>query len=268
MGDRKKGGSLQGRTDAFVREFFEKGESLVRELITENEDLRAQLRQVGAEPEPGAGSDLVESLMARVSSLEQECEAIRSLAGSVQAESGGYQSRLDALESEHYNLALRYVASQQFLATTAIDEVLRTITEILLNFVGIGAFTLYAVDETRGVLFAVSREGGALTDAQEIPVTSQSIEGISGLGRPWLASDPRVAAEGEVMRLPLCSGSRMVGLALLEAFLPQKSVLTESDASLLELISERGGAGLETAWIRANAKPAPLQREAIEKSVS
>lgn len=268
MGDREKGGSLQGRTDAFVREFFEKGESLVRELITENEDLRAQLRQVGATPKPGPGSDLVESLIERVSSLEQECEAIRNLAGSVQRESGGYQSRLDALESEHYNLACRYVASQQFLATTAIEEVLRTITEILLNFVGIGAFTLYAVDETRGALFAVSREGGAIADAEEIPMNSQSIQDISGLGRPWLPSDPRVAEGDEVMRLPLCSGSRMVGLALLESFLPQKNELSDSDASLLELISERGGAGLETAWIRANAKPAPLQREAIEKSVS
>jgi hypothetical protein len=35
--------SLQRKTDEFLRDFFEKGEMLVKELITENDRLRAQL---------------------------------------------------------------------------------------------------------------------------------------------------------------------------------------------------------------------------------
>jgi len=69
------------------------------------------------------------------------------------------------------------------------------------------------------------------------------------------------------MHLPLVSGTRLVGVARIESFLPQKSEFVDTDYSLLELVSEHAGIGIETAWIRAHAREVPMQRGAVESLV-
>lgn len=267
--------SLQRQTDAFLREFFEKGEMLVKELITENDRLRSQL-ETKPEPDVKKGSkvtrdNMVELLMMRISALEHECDEIRKIAGNVEEESGGFRSRLDSLESEHYHLASMFVAGSQFHSATTIEEVMRTITEILLNFVGAGAFVVYMVDEERQVLFPVVREGGSVEEIAEIPLVGDEAgpaqAAMVALGRPWRNGDPLFQIGGELINLPLVSGSRLVGLARLESFLEQKHGFADNDHQLLGLISEHAGIGIENAWVRAHAKEVPLQRQAIEHLV-
>ena len=72
---------------------------------------------------------------------------------------------------------------------------------------------------------------------------------------------------GVLMQLPLCSGTRLVGLVRIERLLPQKAELGDADGGLLELVSEHAGVGIETAWIRAHAREVPLQRAALERLV-
>lgn len=263
-------GSLQGKTEEFLREFFEKGEAFVKELIDENDRLRAQLQTGGggsATPTAKPEDAIVDRLMQRVAVLEKECDEIRRLAGNVQAESGGYRERLNMLEQEHYNLACMYVAGMQFHNAATIDEVLRTVTEILLNFVGVGKFTVYGVDEERQVLFPMMREGGDVRELDELPTQEGPLSELVALGRPWKSGDPNFVTGSEIMSLPLYGGTRLVGVARLESFLEQKSDFVEGDASLLSLVSEHGGIGIETAWMRVHAKDAPLQRAEIEHLV-
>ncbi len=262
--------SLQGKTDAFLQEFFEKGEALIKELIDENDRLRSQVEgatPAGQPPGKAADDGMVERLMSRVAVLERECDEIRRLAGNVERESGGYRNRLNELEQEHYSLACMYVAGMQFHGAATIDEVLRTVTEILLNFVGVGKFTIFGVDEERQVLFPVMREGGDPRELDEMSVTEGPLNSIVGLGRSWKAGDPTFAVGDEIMTLPLVGGTRLVGVARLESFLEQKTEFVEGDSSLLSLVSEHGGIGIETAWMRAHAKDVPLQRAEIEQLV-
>lgn len=276
MSDQDGQGSLQRKTEGFLRDFFQKGESLVRELIVENDRLRAQVgsRPAGGSSAPAgeggarAAADLtVEELMQRVDSLERECDEIRRLAGHVEEQSGDYRERLDMLEREHYNLACMYVAGEQFQTATTFDEVLRTVTEILLNFVGVGAFTLHTIDEERQVAFPVVREGGDPRERPELPLSEGLLAELGAHGGPWKPGDPTFADGETLCNLPLVSGTRLVGVARLESFLTQKTEFTDDDYSLLALISGRAGTGLETAWIRAHAKEVPLQREAVEHLV-
>lgn len=262
-------GSLQGKTEEFLREFFEKGEAFVKELIDENDRLRTQLKTgVGATVAAGSTDDaMVDRLMQRVAVLEKECDEIRRLAGNVQAESGGYRERLNMLEQEHYSLACMYVAGMQFHTATTIDDVLRTVTEILLNFLGVGKFTIFGVDEERQILFPVMREGGDVHEVDELPIDAGPLSEMVGLGRSWKSGDPTFKTGPEIMCLPLYGGTRLVGVARLESFLEQKSDFVEGDASLLSLVSEHGGIGIETAWMRAHAKDVPLQRAEIEHLV-
>jgi GAF domain-containing protein len=87
------------------------------------------------------------------------------------------------------------------------------------------------------------------------------------VGRPWRAGDPMGRSNGALMHLPLYSGTRLVGVIVLERFLPQKSAFADTDYGLLELISGHSGIGIEMAWIRAHADEAPLERQAIEHLV-
>jgi GAF domain-containing protein len=266
--------SLKEKTQDFLHEFFVKGQELVRDLIDENERLRSRLAAV--EP-AGGGESVVDALMARVRALESEITELRRLAGAVRQDSGGYRGRMESLEREHYHLAARYVAANQFHASATLDDVLRTSTEILLNFVGVGRFTLFGVDEERQVLFPLAVEGGSSEGGGD----GSSAEGVAELAlaasgeaqsaargrRPWREGDDLHGVPGVLAHLPLVSGTRLIGLARLESFLPQKDAFEDTDYGLLELISEHAGIAIETAWMKANAKDLPMQRQAIEHLV-
>jgi hypothetical protein len=259
--------SLRDQTQAFLHEFFVKGQELIRELIEENERLRkSMVDSSGVELSP-TSVEMVGRLMRQVEALESEAAEIRRIAGSVQTDVG-YRERLQSLESEHYHLAAMYVASGQFHAANTLDEVLRTVTEILLNFVGVGQFTLYAIDEPRQVLFPLWREGGEASARGELPRPSEGpMADALAIGRAFRAGDPMGADDGGLMCLPLYSGTRLVGAIRLETFLPQKSAFADTDYGLLELISGHAGIGIEMAWIRAHAVEVPLERQAIEHLV-
>ncbi len=262
---------LQQKTEKFLREFFSKGESLVRELIIENDQLKARianLPSVGTPDRANLDTRVVDELMTRVAALERECDEIRRLAGNVEAQSGGFRDRLESLEEEHYHLACRHVASSQFQSALTLDEVLRTATEILLNFIGVGKFTLFAVDEERQTLFPVIREGGDVREMDELAMSGGLAVEVGAMGRAWAPGDDLYAEEPLIANLPLVAGTRLMGIARLEAFLAQKDEFTSYDLELLGLISERAGIGIENAWIRAHAKEVPLQRDAIEHLVT
>lgn len=259
--------SLRDQTQAFLHEFFVKGQELIRELIEENERLRKSMAaESGLELSP-TSVEMVGRLMRQVEALESEAAEIRRIAGTVQSDAG-YRERLQSLEDEHYHLAAMYVASGQFHSAHTLDEVLRTVTEILLNFVGVGHFTLYVVDEPRQVLFPLWREGGELSERADLPLPTEGpMAEAMEIGRAWRAGDPIGAGDGVLMHLPLYSGTRLVGVIRLESFLPQKSAFADTDYGLLELISGHSGIGIDTAWIRAHADEVPLERQAIEHLV-
>lgn len=259
--------SLRDQTQAFLHEFFVKGQELIRELIEENERLRTSMT-TSSDPELSPTSaEMVGRLMKQVEALESEAAEIRRMAGTVQNDEG-YRTRLQSLEDEHYHLAAMYVASGQFHGASTVDEVLRTVTEILLNFVGVGAFTLYVVDEPRQVLFPLWREGGDPGERDELPrPTEGSLAEVLTIGRAWRAGDPMGATDDALLHLPLYSGTRLMGVICVESFLPQKNEFADTDFGLFELISGHSGIGIETAWIRAHAEEAPLERQAIEHLV-
>ncbi|MCA9707385.1 MAG: GAF domain-containing protein [Myxococcales bacterium] len=265
--DESESPSLRDQTQAFLHEFFVKGQELIRELIEENERLKTPLPvEEGSELSP-TSAEMVGRLMRQVEALETEAAEIRRIAGSVRNEAG-YRERLQSLEDEHYHLAAMYVASGQFHGASTVDEVLRTVTEILLNFVGVGAFTLMVVDEPRQVLFPLWREGGDVGERAELPLPAQGpLAEVLAIGRAWRAGDPMGTTDDVMMHVPLYSGTRLLGVIRVESFLPQKREFVDTDFGLLELISGHSGIGIETAWIRAHAEEAPLERQAIEHLV-
>lgn len=263
-------GDLHDKTRAALHEFFGRGEAFVRQLIAENERLRSELNE--AQPDRPARPELtpgtvMEGLIGRIVELEKaRLGASESGAPPAPgAETNRLRERLVQLEDENYHLASMYVAGLQFHASRTIGDVLQTTTEILLNFIGVGAFTLYLVDEERRALFPIAREGGEMNELVEIEMDEASPAAqMVQRGRPWARGDPAYASDDVIMYLPLVSGRRLVAVLRLEAFLAQKPGFEDNDYSLLSMISEHAGIAIETAWIRAHAKAVALQRQAVE----
>lgn len=260
-------GDLHDKTRAALHEFFGRGAAFVRQLIAENERLRSELNE--AQPDRPARPELtpatvVEGLIGRIVELERA----RSAAPEGEQPTGDLarlRERIVQLEDENYHLASMYVAGLQFHASRTIGDVLQTTTEILLNFIGVGAFTLYLVDEERRVLFPIAREGGEISERPEVEMDEGSPAAqMIQRGRPWTRGDPAYASDDVIMYLPLVSGRRLVAVLRLEAFLAQKPGFEDNDYSLLSMISEHAGIAIETAWIRAHAKAVALQRQAVE----
>lgn len=261
---------------ASLHGFFGRGEVFVRQLIAENERLRSELH--GAYPErPGlpelTPASVIEGLLLRVADLEREREGARGAAAEHRTsepvgEVHGLRQRVEQLEGENYHLASMYVAGRQFQAARTLIEVIQTCTEILLNFVGVGAFSLYVLDEERRALFPIAREGGEVEALGELPVGDQGpFVDMLQRARPWTRGDPAYADTDAIMYLPLVSVRRTVAVLRLESFLAQKSGFEDNDFSLLSMISEQAGIAIETAWIRAHARAVPLQRQAVEHLV-
>lgn len=262
-------GDLQDKTGAQLHDFFGRGEVFVRQLIAENERLRSELNDAYPErsglPELTPAS-VIETLLGRVAELEQECEVARRAAPA--ADDAGLRRRVAQLEDENYHLASMYVAGLQFHAARTLNDVVQTITEILLNFIGVGVFTVFMLDEERRVLFPLSREGGDMEAVGEVALADAGpFAQMAQRARPWTRGDPAYADDAAIMYLPLVSGRRLVAVLRLEGFLAQKSGFDDNDFSLLSMISEHAGIAIETAWLRAHAKAVALQRQAVEHLV-
>lgn len=271
----------RGRTEAHLAAFFGRGEAFARQLIAENERLRQELADQHGEP-PGDGSILpatvVEDLVARVSELEnqlsggaplavdpQSVREVEERCKTLERETKGLGETIERLEGENYHLATLYIIIQQFHAAKALGDVLQTITEVCLNFLGVGGFSLYMADEERQVVFPLIREGAPFDELEERPMADDGpIAAVAGLGRPWQGGDPVPHEFGVLMYLPLVSDERLVGVITLETYLPQKSGLSDDDFAVLAMLSEHGGIALEKVWIAAHATSARLTRRALE----
>ncbi len=277
-------------TEAHLAEFFGRGEAFARQLIAENERLRQELagrEEDGSSPISVLSAGAVEELIARVSELESqqdrselesaakpaakpeeepaELHVLRERNAALSAEIEELKSGAELLEGENYHLATLYIVLQQLHSARVLGDVVQTLTEVCLNFIGVGGFSLYIVDEERQLAFPLIREGASIDELEERPLADEGpLAAIASLGRAWQGGDPIPHEFDVLMYLPLCSGDRLVGVITLEAYLPQKSALTEDDLAVLAMLSEHGGVGLETVWMRAHATPTPLTRRAIE----
>lgn len=259
--------ALRVSMESFVRDFFGKGELMIRELIEDNERLRARVALGDTGDSPGRPASLHE-FVDRVAALESDCREVRQLAGNLERESGGFRERLTDLENDHYQLACQHVAANQFYRAATLEEVLRTLRDVLVNFLGIEAFTAYVLDEEQRVLFPIANATGHAVGGEPIVIDGHpTLAALADAGRPWRVGDPDYATATEMMILPLVSGTRLLGAVRLERFLPQKPGFAETDAALLSLVSEYAGIGIECAWTRANAQDRPLGRATVESLV-
>jgi hypothetical protein len=243
---------LFARAEEFLT-MFRKGAEFTRELLRENERLRAELaavhdRQESAARSPETWDKLREELLARIHSLEEECTSVRERLDHVERENSAFAQRYIEIEEENNNLANLYVASYQLHSTLDPDEVLKIIVEIAINLIGAEVFGVYLLNEETGELRAVASEGA---DVEAFPRIRL---GQGMLGKAVAATEATCWDEphsGDLSQpavcVPLAVHDRPVGAIVVHGLLQQKRGFTPLDHELFNMLGRHAATAIFAA---------------------
>ena len=247
----KKTDESEHREDFLV--LFRRGLKFTEELLAENEKLRYRVANLESEVDgakrngSAADESAVRELRQKVRELEAEKDRLLSSYKEVETANRDYQTRYAEIEEEHNNLANLYIASYQLHSTVSFKDVVQVINEIVINLVGVSAFTMYVLDVPSGVLHAISGEG---TDLQAAPRHKLG-EGVVGKA---LAERKRhlggTLKDAPLAVVPLATGESQVGAIVIDKLLVQKNGFTAVDNELFNLLSVHAATALLAGLLR------------------
>jgi GAF domain-containing protein len=188
-------------------------------------------------------------LITKIETLEGERMTLLSRSEEVERKARNELERAMAVETELSNLASLYVASSQLHASMEPKEVIQTMGQLLLQFVGAGAYVIYTADGDR--LIPVMSEGIAISDVRVERV------GEGAVGSSFLAQDVVVTSNGSrgrgvpIATVPLRVGDDAVGAVAVFELLEQKRELGDADYELLRMLGTQGATALAGARLYA-----------------
>src|SRR5574341_1401322 len=133
------------RADEFLG-VFHKGIEFTNDLLKENERLRfavAQMREQLKAAQKAVPAAELSKLRRQLEELTAEREALINRYKLAEEENKDFASRYVEVEEENNNLANLYVASYQLHSTMDLNEVLRIVSEIILNLIGSDHFAMW-----------------------------------------------------------------------------------------------------------------------------
>lgn len=223
------GDDLVAKQKELIEGLFKKASEFTEELLRENERLRL-----------------------RVVQLEGQFQ--QKLA-SVEAENREWTRRYQQIEHENNNLANLYVAVHQLHSTLELREVLQTIVEIVLNFVGGKTFAVLLLDEDTGEIRPVTAEGIEKAKVPSSKVGERTVGRVALSGEPsyGVIAGKRAISEEPAICVPLRMKDRVVGVIAVWEMLQQKAGLDEVDYEIFNLLGAHAASALEAARLHAEA---------------
>ncbi|AKT39001.1 hypothetical protein [Chondromyces crocatus] len=206
---------LKKERDAFIQQFFRKGAQLTEELLRENERLRDKIAELEAENSKLrahlASDSAIRDLLRKIEELEQEKRDLVTQSVRMVAASDRFNTRYADAEGELANLANLYVALSQLHSARSVRHVLRSLKELLAQFVGAGAFAVYFVSDEGNDLVAIASEGAPVVEIERIPVTGGVIGESFSKGEIYL-KEGGTCRRGASPILPPSSRSASMGV--------------------------------------------------------
>jgi len=248
------------RAEEFVQ-LFSRGADFTREMLRENERLRAELAQVrdrqeSAAQNPRDWGKLRQELLERIQSLELECTTVKERLDHVERENNDFAQRYVEIEEENNNLANLYVASYQLHSTLDLDEVLKIITEIAINLVGAEVFAIYLRRGDAGEeLEAVASEGLDLSHFPTVRMGSGLIGNAvaSSEATCWDTSGSRDLSQ-PIVCVPLSVHDRSIGAIVIFKLLQQKDGFSPLDHELFNMLGGHAATSLFAARLYSQSE--------------
>jgi nitrate/nitrite-specific signal transduction histidine kinase len=250
---------LSSRAEDFLA-LFKKGAEFTRELLKENERLRGRLatvtdRQESAARDPNDWEKLRHELMNRIASLEEECTTVRERLDQVELENSQFAQRYVEVEEENNNLANLYVSSYQLHSTLDLEEVIRIITEIVINLIGAEVFAIYMIDGENSELAPVASEG------MELSAFPKAKLGVGVLGKA-VASNEATCWDTQrsddltqpIVCVPLVVQNRPIGAIAVFGLLAQKDGFSALDHELFNMLGGHAATAIFAAKLYSQSE--------------
>jgi len=255
----ERDGKLSSRAEDFLA-LFNKGAEFTRELLKENERLRSRLaavtdRQESAARDPSDWDKLRYELMNRIATLEEECTSVRERLDQVELENSQFAQRYVEVEEENNNLANLYVSSYQLHSTLDLDEVIRIITEIVINLIGAEVFAIYLIDGEDSQLTPVASEG------MELSAFPKAKLGVGVLGKAvaqneatcWNTQSSDDLSQ-PIVCVPLVVQNRPIGAIAVFGLLAQKAGFSALDHELFNMLGGHAATAIFAAKLYSQSE--------------
>jgi len=252
-------GNLFGRGEEFLS-LFKRGAEFTKELLRENERLRARIMDVEETQESAARNPedwekLRRELLLKIDNLEQEYRSVRERLRQVEEENQQFAGRYIEIEEENNNLANLYVASYQLHSTLDLEEVLKIIIEIVINLVGAEVFAVYILDENTGELGVAASEGVPMSDFPRCKL------GTGAIGKALQSTEPTCwqtdrseDLEQPIVCIPLSLQSSPIGAITIYSLLQQKDGFTALDHELFSVLGGHAATALFAARLYSQSE--------------
>jgi two-component system, OmpR family, phosphate regulon sensor histidine kinase PhoR len=163
------------------------------------------------------------------------------------------------LAEQNAQLVALLLASQRLGSTLDPEAVLTTVLDVLVEFTGAAAASIWMRDDVRGALHLKAARGVHSTPTRGIPVGEGIIGGVAATGEEMLDGPADVDPDTGlpiVAAVPLRLQEEVVGVVAIHRLLPQKSRLEEGDRELLRLIAGQAAPALTSARLYTESRSA------------
>ncbi len=253
--DKDKEPEIFRRADEFLG-VFRKGIEFTNDLLKENERLRfvmAQLAEQLKSAQKGVTSVEMSRLQQQVRELTAEREALLNRYKVVEEENRDFASRYVEVEEENNNLANLYVASYQLHSTMDLKEVLRIVSEIILNLIGSDHFAILTRDDEEPVLNVAAAET-MNPKITKIALGHGLIGRVAQTGEMFVQEDLEHATIGSpehpIVCIPLKMHDGVIGvIAIFDLFEQKKKRLTRVDHELFSMMAGHAATAIFSAML-------------------
>jgi len=248
------------RADEFLG-VFHKGIEFTNDLLKENERLRfalAQLTEQAKAAQKAATSSELSKLRQQLAELTAEREAMFNRYKVVEEENKDFASRYVEVEEENNNLANLYVASYQLHSTMDLKEVLRIVSEIILNLIGSDHFAILTRNDEEPVLNVMAAETMD-PSIKKIKLGEGMIGRVAQTGEPFIQDNLDQATvsspDRPIVCIPLKIHDGVIGvIAIFDLFEQKKNRLTRVDHELFSMLAGHAATAIFSAMLYSRSQ--------------
>ncbi|NUQ77402.1 MAG: GAF domain-containing protein [Polyangiaceae bacterium] len=251
---------LKKERDAFIEQFFRKGAQFTEELLGENKRLLDKVAELEAENgklRAHLASDAaIRDLLTKIEELEREKKDLINRSSELEGAGSNYVHRFEEVEDELSNLANLYVATTQLYSAHTVRALLRTLKELLGQFLGGAGFAIYLASDDRKELIAIASEGVSRAEIARLSATAQRVGETFSKGELFFdreADTSKGTVERPAAVIPLKLGEVIIGVIVIFATLTQKTEFGRVDSELFKLLGDHAGSALVSARLLADA---------------
>ena len=251
---------LKKERDAFIEQFFRKGAQFTEELLGENRRLLDKVAELEAENgklRAHLASDAaIRDLLTKIEELERDKKELMGRSSQAEGAGGDYSHRFEEVEDELSNLANLYVATTQLYSAHTVRALLRTMKELLGQFLGGAAFAIYLASDDKKELIAIASEGVNRAEIARLSATAQRVGETFSKGELFFdreADTSKGTVERPAAVIPLKLDDIIIGVIVIFATLTQKTEFGRVDSELFKLLGDHAGSALVSARVLADA---------------